>query len=281
MGEEEARKAATTWGIAGFDPETGEFKGLIPMMQEAQAYITSQQRESDISDVEALGGRATEAIRSQGDTQEVLDNIERQIAANEAAVDPLRKQLLTRANELANAQLSDKEKYDLGQLIDARRARSGRSLRETGAERDYVQGIMEADWNRGMQGALAGGQLMSGESAMQTNLLGQQMTRLGAEQATSADPLMAILGRPSQSAPTAQSVLSTGAGLMAQSGPEYINPEAGLPYISNQYANEMQGYAAEQAKWGSIIGGALGGAGDLLSGDWFKFGKKKREGEYV
>jgi len=273
MSEEEARKAATTWGTAGFDPETGEFKGLIPMMQEAQAYITSQQRESDISDVEALGDRATEAFRV-GDIQEVLDNIERQVAVNEAAVDPLRKQLLTRANELANAQLSDKEKYDLGQLIDARRAGSGRSLRETGAERDYVQGIMEADWNRGMQGALAGGQLMAGESAMQTNLLGQQMTRLGAEQATGGDPFMQVLGRPSQAAPTAQSVLSTGAGLMAQSGPQLVNPESGLPYISNQYTNEANMYAAEQAKWGNIIGGALGGAGDLLSGDWFKFGEK-------
>jgi hypothetical protein len=280
MGEEEARKAATTWGTAGFDPETGEFKGLIPMMQEAQAYITSQQRESDISDVEALGDRATEAIRSQGDIQEVLDNIERQVAANEAGVDPLRKQLLTRANELANAQLSDKEKHDLGQLIDARSARSGK-IRDRGAERDYVQGIMEADWNRGMQGALAGGQLMAGESAIQTNLLGQLMTRLGAEQATSADPLMAILGRPSQSAPTAQSVLSTGAGLMAQSGPEYINPESGLPYISNQYTNEANMYAADKSATASMVGGVFGGVGDLLGGDWFKFGKKKGGGEYV
>jgi hypothetical protein len=272
MSDEEARKAATTYHTAGFDPETGEFKGLIPMMQEAQAYIASQQRESDISDVEALGGRATDAIRAQGNIQEVLDDIARQVSSNEAAVDPLRKQLLTRANELANAQLSDREKYELGQLIDARRAKSGRSLRETGAERDYVQGIMEADWNRGMQGALAGGQLMAGESAMQTNLLGQQMTRLGAEQATSADPLMAILGRPSQTAPTAQSVLSTGAGLMAQSGPEYINPESGLPYISNQYTNQANMYAADQAAMGSIVGGVFGGVGDLLSGDWFKFG---------
>lgn len=273
MSEEEARKAATTYGTAGFDPETGEFKGLIPMMQEAQSYIASQQRESDISDVEALGGRATDAIRSQGNIQEVLDDIARQVSANEAAVDPLRKQLLTRANELANAQLSDREKQQLEQLMRGREAASGR-LRDYGAGTREVQTVMEEDWNRGMQGALAGGQLMAGESAMQTNLLGQQMTRLGAEQATSADPLMAIVGRPSQAAPTAQSVLSTGAGLMAQSGPQYINPEAGLPYISNQYANQANMYAAEQAKWGNIIGGALGGASSMLTGDWFKFGDK-------
>jgi len=273
MSEEEARDAATTWGTAGFDPETGEFKGLIPMMQEAQAYIASQQRESDISDVEALGGRATEAIRSQGDIQEVLDNIERQVAANEAAVDPLRKQLLTRANELANAQLSDREKQQLEQLMRSREAAGGR-LRDYGAGTREVQTVMEEDWARGMQGALAGGQLMAGESAMQTNLLGQLITRMGAEQATSADPMMAVLGRPSQAAPTAQSVLSAGAGLMAQSGPQLVNPESGLPYISNQYTNEANMYAAEQAKWGNIIGGALGGAGDLLSGDWFKFGEK-------
>jgi hypothetical protein len=256
MGEEEAREAATTWGTAGFDPDTGEFKGLIPMMQEAQAYIASQQRESDISDVEAFGGRATEAIRSQGDIQEVLDNIERQVAANEAAVDPLRKQLLTRANELANAQLSDREKQQLEQLMRSREAAGGR-LRDYGAGTREVQTVMEEDWNRGMQGALAGGQLMAGESAMQTNLLGQLMTRMGVEQATSADPFMAILGRPSQAAPTAQSVLSTGAGLMAQSGPEYINPESGLPYISNQYTNEANMYAADQAATASMVGGVF------------------------
>lgn len=272
MSEEEARKAATTYGTAGFDPETGEFKGLIPMMQEAQAYITSQQRESDISDVEALGGRATDAIRSQGNIQEVLDDIARQVSDNEAAVDPLRKQLLTRANELANAQLSDREKQQLEQLMRAREAASGR-LRDYGAGTREVQTVMEEDWNRGMQGALAGGQLMAGESAMQTNLLGQQMTRLGAEQATSADPLMAILGRPSQGAPTAQSVLGTGAGLMAQSGPQYINPESGLPYYSNQYTNQANMYAADQAAMGSMVGGLFSGLGSL-GGDWFKFGKK-------
>lgn len=278
MSEEEARDAATTWGTAGFDPDTGEFKGLVPMMQEAQAYITSQQRESDVSDVEAFGQRATEAIRSQGNTQEVLDDIARQVSSNEAAVDPLRKQLLTRANELANAQLSDKEKYDLGQLLDARRAGTGRSLRETGAERDYVQGIMEADWNRGMQGALAGGQLMAGESAMQTNLLGQQMTRLGAEQATSADPFMAILGRPSQSAPGAQSLLSTGAGLMSESG-SMINPESGLSYISNEYTNKANVAAAEASGKGQMFSGLFSGLGSLGSGmDWWKFGKDKGTG---
>lgn len=270
MSEEEARDAATTWGTAGFDPETGEFKGLIPMMQEAQSYLASQQRESDVSDVEAYGQRATEAIRSQGNIQEVLDDIARQVSSNEAAVDPLRKQLLTRANELANAQLSDREKQQLEQLMRGREAASGR-LRDYGAGTREVQTVMEEDWNRGMQGALAGGQLMAGESAMQTNLLGQQMTRLGAEQATSADPFMAILGRPSQAAPTAQSVLSTGAGLMNQSG-SMINPESGLSYISNEYTNKANIAAAEASGKGQMFGGLFSGLGSLGGGiDWWKF----------
>jgi hypothetical protein len=51
-----------------------------------------------------------------------------------------------------------------------------------------------------------------------------------------------------------------------QSGPQYLNPEAGLGYISQMAANNANMYAANQAAQGSATSGLLGGLGAIGGG---------------
>ena len=56
---------------AGFD-ESGEFRGLSALAEDIGRGSQQRAREADIADVERLGGRATDAYRSQGDLSGAL-----------------------------------------------------------------------------------------------------------------------------------------------------------------------------------------------------------------
>ena len=91
------------------------------------------------------------------------------------------------------------------------------------------------------------------------------------------DPFQALLGRGGGNAlQQGQSVFGQ-ANYGLSSGPQYLNPEAGLGYISNMAANQANMYAANVAAdasrgsglmsgLGSIGGGLLSGAGAAASG---------------
>ena len=65
------------------------------------------------------------------------------------------------------------------------------------------------------------------------------------EEQTTLDPFAAILGRASGGSLQAGQGVFGQAGYGLQSGPQYLNPEAGLGYISNMAANEANMYAAQ------------------------------------
>ena len=97
------------------------------------------------------------------------------------------------------------------------------------------------------------------------------------------DPFQALLGRGGGNAlQQGQSVFGQ-AGYGLQSGPQYLNPEAGLGYISNMAANQANMYAANVAAdasrssglmsgLGALGGGLLSGAGAAASGGGTLFG---------
>ena len=94
------------------------------------------------------------------------------------------------------------------------------------------------------------------------------------EDRTTLDPFQAVLGRGGGNAlQQGQSVFGQ-AGYGLNSGPQYLNPEAGLGFIQNQATNAANMYSAQvaadatrQAGLMSGIGGALGGlTGGLLGG---------------
>jgi hypothetical protein len=86
------------------------------------------------------------------------------------------------------------------------------------------------------------------------------------------DPFQALLGRGGGGSLQAGQGVFGQAGYGLQSGPQYLNPEAGLGYISNMAANEANMYAAQlsadatrdagmMSMFGSLGGGFLGNAG--------------------
>ena len=80
------------------------------------------------------------------------------------------------------------------------------------------------------------------------------------------DPFQALLGRGGGNAlQQGQSVFGQ-AGYGLNSGPQYLNPEAGLGYISNMAANQANMYAANVAADASKTAGIFGGLGALGGG---------------
>jgi len=77
------------------------------------------------------------------------------------------------------------------------------------------------------------------------------------------DPFAAILGRGGGGSLQAGQGVFGQAGYGLQSGPQYLNPEAGLGYISQMAANNANMYAANQAAQGSATSGLLQGLGTI------------------
>lgn len=252
------------YGTAGFDPDTQEFQGLIPMQQQLGSHLATLQREADVADIELLGDRFTKSLRGQGDIEEVLEDIEGQVQSNVQAVSPLRRGLLSRAGEYMESGLTDRERRNIEQASRKAGQAAGR-VRDIGRIQQEALDVAAEDFTRQLQGTQMAQNLLGQESQLQGALLGQQLSRLGAEQSTSADPGMALLGRPTSQAPAAQGMLGTGAALIGQSG-SLVQPETGLSYMSQRAANQATAQAGKEAGRGSMIGGLLGGVGSLIGG---------------
>lgn len=89
---------------------------------------------------------------------------------------------------------------------------------------------------------------------------------VGLEQATSADPFQAILQRQGQNNLGAGGQLFGSAQYGLQSGPQYLRPEAGLGFISNQASNAANMYNAQVGADATRSAGIMGGLGSLAGG---------------
>jgi hypothetical protein len=89
---------------------------------------------------------------------------------------------------------------------------------------------------------------------------------VGLEQATSADPFQAILQRQGQNNLASGGALFGQAGYGLESGPQYLNPEAGLGFIQNQATNAANMFNAQQAAGATRSAGMFGGLGALGGG---------------
>jgi hypothetical protein len=89
---------------------------------------------------------------------------------------------------------------------------------------------------------------------------------VGLEQATSADPFQAILQRQGQNNLASGGALFGQAGYGLESGPQYLNPEAGLGFIQNQATNAANMYGAQIGADATRSAGMWGGIGSALGG---------------
>lgn len=230
---------------------TEDQAGLLALQDEAAQSVsdttqrlTSAQREADITDVETLGGRATEALRS---------------------ADPLQKALLEQINQMSQDQFARS-----GRLTPEQMRNAQQQARLAGASRGRV----------GDQSTVAS-EVLNREQALRNRRLEALQTgqlAFGMNQATAADPFQAILGRPAQAPGMGMASSQFAAGLAGQQlGPNLFDPNAGINlglqnqanlanYQSSIYGSQA-GFAGAQAQArGSMIGGLLGGLGSLGGG---------------
>ena len=106
------------------------------------------------------------------------------------------------------------------------------------------------------------------EQLKQSGTLGyiDAASRLAAlEDQSTLDPFQAVLGRGGESLQAGQSVFGQ-AGYGLNSGPQYLNPEAGLGYIQNQAANAASMYNAQVGAEAAKTAGLYSGLGSLGGG---------------
>ena len=146
---------------------------------------------------------------------------------------------------------------ELEQLEGARRARRAE-------RRGFAGTVMAAQEARKAAGRQYGANVLAMEQARRGEARGYGQQMLAARKAMSADPFMAILGRPSGAG---QQIAQHGYGASQGSlgaGPGVVfNPEAGLSYMLGQQANQANLAAAKAGAGGAMGAGMMGMMGSL------------------
>jgi hypothetical protein len=273
----------------------------IPQLGQISAAANTQQRAADIGDVEALGGRASEAfLNANPYLRSALDRADA-MSGNQAnpAMDALRQQLMAQGPSAISQQLEQGVLQGLsadGSLTPAEQRAAEQQVRASYAARGMAlspQAISAEVQNRlvnqrqrqmeNMSAAMGVNQQLMGERQMGISNLGQ-MAQLdmsntaanrgflaqlvGLRQATSSDPFQAILGRPSMAFQSAQGFGQQGMYGTQMAGPSLFNPESSYAnniYGGNQQAQNAANIASAQAK-ASMIGGIMGGLGSAAGG---------------
>jgi len=206
--------------------------------------LTSMQRAADIADVEALGGRATAALR---------------------AADPMQQAIVNQLNTLAAQRFAAS-----GQLSPQEMRGAQQAARLGGLARGRVGDV-----------STVASEVLNREQALaarrQEALQAAQMA-FAVNQATAADPFQAILGRPAQAPGMGMASTQFAAGLANQPlGPNLFDPNAGINLALQNQANQANyqssiygsqaGFAGAQAQArGAMIGGLMSGIGALGGG---------------
>ena len=226
------QEAETETRRAGYDPSGETFMGLAQYGSDIAEQAARRQRAADIHDVRQYGMMASEAIK---------------------AADPLSAGLLgtmgQQAEEglAAGQDLTQRERE--GAIKDARTAWEARGrIRDPGAVVSELENLESARRAREAQRRAFATQTMQASRAM------------------TADPFMAILGRPSGASQQIATQGLGGAQYGLSSGPQLYNPEAGLSYMLGQQTNQANLQAAQAGARGGLMGGLLGAGGSILGG---------------
>ena len=165
--------------------------------------------------------------------------------------------------------LTEREERQIAEAARARATMMGRTFDQSEAIKEAQARVLE-DNQRRMQ-----------NRAFAQNVLGQEtgtrFRELALQQQNQLDPFTAILGRPGTPTTGQASQILGQAGYGLESGPQYLNPTAGLGFIQNQATNAANMAIADQSArataqagmfqgLGSLAGGALGGAGAAAGG---------------
>jgi hypothetical protein len=257
----EAFKAQSTMMGRTFDQSAGLAEAKARTLEDRNRQALNRQYAQQVVGQEA---RLQESDLGRG-LQASLAN---QQAANQAAQygvgaglqqEQLGAQLDQQRNLAEFAQAADAAQYSAQEGMQAKQMELGRQTagveRQLTAEEKDIERIMR-------QQAMEEQYRQQGLGAERANAA--QM--VGLEQATSADPFQAILQRQGQNNLAAGGAVFGQAGYGLDSGPQYLNPEAGLGFIQNQATNAANMYGAQIGADATRSGGIMGGIGSLAGG---------------
>jgi hypothetical protein len=165
--------------------------------------------------------------------------------------------------------LTEREERQIAEAARARATMMGRTFDQSEAIKEAQARVLEDNQRRMQNRAFA--QNVLGQEA------GTRFRELALRQQNQLDPFTAILGRPGTPTTGQASQILGQAGYGLESGPQYLNPTAGLGFIQNQATNAANMAIADQSArataqagmfrgLGSLAGGALGGAGAAAGG---------------
>lgn len=236
--------AGTALGFEGQPGTVDILEQITPRISQIQQEALSQQRVADIADVEALGGRAIEAMR---------------------AADPEMQALLRNIGGMAEQSFAR-----AGQVTPQQRRQAEQQARAAYSAR-----------GRGTGEASVAAEILGREDVLRQNRAEARQAAgqyFGMLQATGADPFQAILGRPG----TAYGGASQQQGFAAQAatgmqGPQLYDPNAGVNLALAQQSNlanyQASVFGSQAALAGSnyasrmnLLGSGLGAAGSILGG---------------
>lgn len=207
------------------------YQDIEPQLTDFTARATSGQRERDVADVEALGGRATAALRGADPTAAALEDLLAQQAMSG----------LQSGTSLDPA-LRDQVQQEV------RSAQAARGFGFSGADAD-VEGLF----------------LGREANAMRQQRQGFATDVAARRRATTGDPFMAILGRPSSSLGMAGSLVGQ-AGSAASGAPSFDPFSAYGADVANTNFNAKAAAKIAQANNdAAITGAAIGAAGSAAS----------------
>lgn len=214
----------TLMGADGGPGLLATIEELAPRLQALQGDNEFAQRARDIDSVEALGGRAVEAMRR---------------------ADPAQAALIERLNAEAMADL------DAGTgLTPAEAAQMEQQVRSSQASRGFGFSLPDAvleSYTIGDRGRV-----------MQNQRRGFASQVAGLNAATGQDPFMAVLGRPSSATAQASGILGQGQQQAGMAGPSLFNPESGYAadvFNTNTNAKAAANIASTNANTSIIAGG--------------------------
>lgn len=238
-----------------------------------QAGIGQEQTQAQLAQQAALANLGAEQQRQESGLQAGLaqEQLGAQLDQQRALADAQNLQQ-ARAMGLTAGLEQDALRAQLGQAKNLAQAELDQQASAFGAQTDMQAALANQAQQQQAKQFQVGAQMDAerlNEQLKQSGTLGyiDAATRLAAlEDQATLDPFQALLGRGGgQSLQAGQGVLGQ-ANYGLQGGPQYLNPEAGLGFISQMAANDASIAAAQAAASGSAMSGLMGGLGAIGGG---------------
>ena len=291
-------KPASVSGLKGAKDLLEEQRENLTGMREATQADVNANRATEVGEMIQTRGGGPIDLPSTLTPADYAMTGDASVGQLQSGEDTLRSALLADARGALNEGLTDREMKQVEEAARARQTLMGRTFDQSGAIAEAEARIKE-DNQRKMQNRAFTQSALGQEAGIQTGDVSRAMTadqfNIGAkmdaqrlneqlrqqglanyvsavgnlsqiERQSGLDPFQALLGRGGGTALQQGQQVFGQANYGLQSGPQMLNPEAGLGYISNAAANQANMYAAQVGADAARSAGLMGMGGSIIGG---------------